>query len=711
MYVGDEFSSEDFRIQKLSATGTFEASALIPTEAEPERRRDLHGIAVDHEKGLFYLISGCRAAVETTSPCTSPGGRFAAAKILIYKIAPNGTTLEPASTPSLSLPSGANELYKPQNIAVDPTNHDLVILAEEKEGHDVIQRFNEETGESIARFVDTTDILKPGGTRKASSIAVAPDHTTYTLTGLETAPGAANTRAWQLPENLSSLTEVSGFKAAAESENWTNGLSAYQDTLLSAPQIAISPDGDILYFKEVNTPSSEPEAGLIYIRGYSLSNDETSVIYGGSESGSCEILTNSTGIAAVGDRLSVFDFGPRTEEGAPPYGDRVVTFGPGGTGCPLSGAASSFKLTVTKEGSGSGTVSSAFFGIGCGSDCEEEYIGGHKVKLTAAPAGGSEFKGWTTGSGSPGTCTGTTSPCEVTMSAAVGLKAKFDVQPGQAPLTIEEAGSGNGSFECDSGSGFGACAASYLQGSNITIKPVPDVHSNFGGWSGGGCTGTGNCVISNIQTSTTVTGTFNPIMRTLTLTKAGAGGGSFQCDSGSGFGACAASYADGTTVTVKGIPDANSAFGGWSGGGCSGTGNCVISAIAANTSVTGEFKPIMRTLTLTKAGGGGGGFQCDSGSGFGACEASYANGTSVTIQATADSSSTFTGWSGEGCSGTGTCQLTMSFSRAVVATFEAKQSEQPPPPTPRRRRRSRRPKRRRRARPRPKFSRKNARRP
>src|SRR5262249_19763281 len=171
------------------------------------------------------------------------------------------------------------------------------------------------------------------------------------------------------------------------------------------------------------------------------------------------------------------------------------------------------------------------------------------------------------------------------------------------------------------GTTFGACASSYTQGSTITIKALPDSHSNFGGWSGGGCSGMGNCVISNIQSSTTVTGTFNPITWTLTLTKAGSGGGSFQCDSGSGFGSCAASYADGTKVTIKAVNDSNSAFGGWSGGGCSGTGNCVIAAIAANTSVTGTFNPIMRTLTLTKSGSGGGSFQCDSGSGFGACAA------------------------------------------------------------------------------------------
>jgi hypothetical protein len=297
------------------------------------------------------------------------------------------------------------------------------------------------------------------------------------------------------------------------------------------------------------------------------------------------------------------------------------------------------------------------------------------VTLTAAAAGGSEFKGWTTASGSPGTCTGTASPCQVTMSAAVGLKARFDLEPGQENLTINKTGSGDGSFECDSGSGFGACAPSYLEHTTITIKAVPDSHSSFGGWSGGGCSGSGNCVISNIAANTTVTGTFSLIQRTLTINKTGSGNGSYECDSGSGFGACAASYVDGTTITIRAVPNSHSSFGGWSGG-CTGSGNCAIFSISANTTVTGAFNLLQRTLTISKSGSGNGSFECDSGSGFGACAPSYADGTAVTIKASPDANSTFGGWSGEDCSGTGTCGVTMNAAKTVSAAFNAI----PPPP-------------------------------
>jgi hypothetical protein len=54
-----------------------------------------------------------------------------------------------------------------------------------------------------------------------------------------------------------------------------------------------------------------------------------------------------------------------------------------------------FLLTVTKAGTGSGTVTSAPTGINCGSDCTENYASGTSVTLTAAPASGSTFAGWT----------------------------------------------------------------------------------------------------------------------------------------------------------------------------------------------------------------------------------------------------------------------------------------------------------------------------
>jgi hypothetical protein len=82
-------------------------------------------------------------------------------------------------------------------------------------------------------------------------------------------------------------------------------------------------------------------------------------------------------------------------------------------------------LAVAKTGSGSGTVKSSTGGINCGATCAAAISYGGTVTLTASPASGSTFAGWS-GAGCSGTGT-----CTVTMNAAQGVAARFD-----APVQI-----------------------------------------------------------------------------------------------------------------------------------------------------------------------------------------------------------------------------------------------------------------------------------
>jgi protein MpaA len=75
---------------------------------------------------------------------------------------------------------------------------------------------------------------------------------------------------------------------------------------------------------------------------------------------------------------------------------------------------------VALAGTGSGTVTSSPAGIDCGSTCSAVFPSGTEVSLTATPASGSTFAGWS-GAG----CLGTGS-CQVTMSAAESVTATFD---------------------------------------------------------------------------------------------------------------------------------------------------------------------------------------------------------------------------------------------------------------------------------------------
>ena len=78
-----------------------------------------------------------------------------------------------------------------------------------------------------------------------------------------------------------------------------------------------------------------------------------------------------------------------------------------------------YTLTVSKNGSGSGTVTSADGNINCGSTCSFGYASGSQVTLTATPASGSTFAGW-----SGGGCSGTGS-CQLTMSSNQTVTATF----------------------------------------------------------------------------------------------------------------------------------------------------------------------------------------------------------------------------------------------------------------------------------------------
>jgi hypothetical protein len=142
-----------------------------------------------------------------------------------------------------------------------------------------------------------------------------------------------------------------------------------------------------------------------------------------------------------------------------------------------------FKLTVTKAGTGAGTVTSSPAGIDCGQDCEQAYPNATSVTLTATPAGGSAFTGWS------GACTTTAGTCAVTLDAAKSVTATF--APTTATLTVTKAGDGSGTVTSSpAGIACGAdCSETYAIGAQVTLTAAPSQDadiSTFEGW-GGAC--------------------------------------------------------------------------------------------------------------------------------------------------------------------------------------------------------------------------------
>ena len=166
-------------------------------------------------------------------------------------------------------------------------------------------------------------------------------------------------------------------------------------------------------------------------------------------------------------------------------------------------------LTVTKAGTGSGTVTSAPVGIDCGSDCTEAYNYNTSVTVTAVADYGSYFAGWNVYGCSSNICT-------VTMATAKTVTATFTLNTYM--LTVAKVGTSSGTVtSAPTGINCGTdCTNLYNYNTVVTLSATPITGSYFAGWSGAGCTGTGTCVVI-MDVAKSVTATFNLIL-SLTLT-------------------------------------------------------------------------------------------------------------------------------------------------------------------------------------------------
>jgi len=156
-------------------------------------------------------------------------------------------------------------------------------------------------------------------------------------------------------------------------------------------------------------------------------------------------------------------------------------------------------VTVKTEGAGSGTVTSSPSGIDCGTTCTKSFADNASVTLTASPAAGSTFTGWS------GDCSGT-GTCTLTMDHGHLATATFAAGP--KTLTVTRAGGGGGTVTSNpAGIDCGStCTHDFADGTSVTLTAAAAAGSSFTGWSGD-CTGTGTCDLT-MSASHSATATF-----------------------------------------------------------------------------------------------------------------------------------------------------------------------------------------------------------
>jgi hypothetical protein len=252
-------------------------------------------------------------------------------------------------------------------------------------------------------------------------------------------------------------------------------------------------------------------------------------------------------------------------------------------------------LSVNEDGTGSGQVTGP--AIDCPGTCTANAFVQSVLTMTATPAAGSTFTGW-----SGGGCTGT-SPCTVVMNGDANITATFTKTPPppQRTLTVTLAGIGHGTVTGGQINCPGTCTQTAQGGSTVTLTATPSAGSMFNGWTGGGCIGTGPCT-TTVSGNVTITATFSPTVKDTTAELAKL---LKQLGVGAKFGPLL--HSGGYTLTF-GAPAAGKLVIGWyvvPAGAHVATAkhrHAKPTLIATGTATAGQAGNVKLTVKLTRAG-------------------------------------------------------------------------------------------------------------
>jgi hypothetical protein len=265
-------------------------------------------------------------------------------------------------------------------------------------------------------YMGTSSPACPGSSYHAvasSDPSPAPNQTVRaTITGLN-----AGTTYWVRITGVDSSGNQSGCTAAASG--------------VARGTLSVSPTSSVSF--------GSIAIGAIVDRTFTVKNTTSATVTGGASVGApFSIVSGGTFTLAAGASQNVVVRFRPTAAGSfagnvnfTAQGDTIARGVTGSTTGLPDGTSSTPMLTISRAGSGSGTVTSSPSGISCGSDCSQTYAAGTRVTLTASAASGSTFAGW-----SGGGCSGTSATCSVTLNASTTVSATFNGTTAQPDLAI-----------------------------------------------------------------------------------------------------------------------------------------------------------------------------------------------------------------------------------------------------------------------------------
>jgi hypothetical protein len=260
-----------------------------------------------------------------------------------------------------------------------------------------------------------------------------------------------------------------------------------------------------------------------------------------------------------------------------------------------------YTVTAAHEGGGSVSLESQSAEASCvGLTCT--VYPNATVTITPTANSGFRFKAW-----SGGSCTGDTSPCNISpVTASETDKATF-VQ--RFTVKGEVTGSGNTLTAADSSANDPECSGSNCTvdaGDTVTLTATAGPGYRFAGWSGGGCapatettyTAGALCTLASVQADATVTANFIAQYTVSGALSTTGGTVAVSVPSSDTIASCSGATTPqgsctldaGSAAIVTATPAPGFSFTGWSGGSCSGTVNpCHIASVGASETDSASF--------------------------------------------------------------------------------------------------------------------------